>query len=342
MPAVCDLAAMRDAFVKLGLPGKRDQPAARRRSRHRSLGAGRRVRHERRRSATTSSSSTSATTSATCSCAGASRRSRTSGSCRPAPASATRSTSSTSRASCGPTKDGDVAYPDSLVGTDSHTTMINGLGVFGWGVGGIEAEAVMLGQPMAMLIPEVVGFELTGKLPRGRDRDRPRADRHADAAQEGRRRQVRRVLRRGHRGAVARRPRDDREHGARVRRDDGLLPGRRRDARVPALHRPPRRAGRSSSSATARRTSCGTTRRAKLRFSDTLVARSRRRSSRRSPGRSARRIACRSRTSRRAWRKSVARHARRQGRLRRRPRSTPGSAKAASPPPGTLGRHAKR
>jgi aconitate hydratase A / 2-methylisocitrate dehydratase len=60
-----------------------------------------------------------------------------------------------------------VAMPDSLVGTDSHTTMINGLGVFGWGVGGIEAEAVMLGQPMAMLIPEVVGFELTGRLPAG-------------------------------------------------------------------------------------------------------------------------------------------------------------------------------
>src|SRR5690242_18356054 len=60
-----------------------------------------------------------------------------------------------------------VAYPDSLVGTDSHTTMVNGLGVFGWGVGGIEAEAVMLGQPMAMLIPEVIGFELTGALPSG-------------------------------------------------------------------------------------------------------------------------------------------------------------------------------
>src|SRR5262245_60632252 len=60
-----------------------------------------------------------------------------------------------------------VAFPDSLVGTDSHTTMVNGLGVFGWGVGGIEAEAVMLGQPMAMLIPEVVGFELTGRLPAG-------------------------------------------------------------------------------------------------------------------------------------------------------------------------------
>jgi aconitate hydratase len=59
------------------------------------------------------------------------------------------------------------AYPDTLVGTDSHTTMINGLGVLGWGVGGIEAEAAMLGQPVSMLIPQVVGFKLTGKLPEG-------------------------------------------------------------------------------------------------------------------------------------------------------------------------------
>ena len=60
-----------------------------------------------------------------------------------------------------------TAYPDTLVGTDSHTTMINGLGVLGWGVGGIEAEAAMLGQPVSMLIPEVVGFELAGQLPEG-------------------------------------------------------------------------------------------------------------------------------------------------------------------------------
>jgi len=59
------------------------------------------------------------------------------------------------------------AYPDTLVGTDSHTTMVNGLGVLGWGVGGIEAEAAMLGQPMSMLIPQVVGFKLTGALPEG-------------------------------------------------------------------------------------------------------------------------------------------------------------------------------
>jgi len=59
------------------------------------------------------------------------------------------------------------AYPDTLYGTDSHTTMVNGLGVLGWGVGGIEAEAAMLGQPIAMLIPDVIGFRLTGKLPEG-------------------------------------------------------------------------------------------------------------------------------------------------------------------------------
>jgi aconitate hydratase len=60
-----------------------------------------------------------------------------------------------------------LVYPDTLVGTDSHTTMINGLGVLGWGVGGIEAEAAMLGQPVSMLIPDVVGFELSGQLPEG-------------------------------------------------------------------------------------------------------------------------------------------------------------------------------
>ncbi len=64
-------------------------------------------------------------------------------------------------------EEGGVLYPDSLVGTDSHTTMINGLGVVGWGVGGIEAEAVMLGQPIYMLIPEVIGVRVTGRLPEG-------------------------------------------------------------------------------------------------------------------------------------------------------------------------------
>ncbi len=66
-----------------------------------------------------------------------------------------------------PAQEIDLAYPDTLVGTDSHTTMINGLGVLGWGVGGIEAEAAMLGQPVSMLVPQVVGFKFTGSLPEG-------------------------------------------------------------------------------------------------------------------------------------------------------------------------------
>src|SRR5204862_4337661 len=65
-------------------------------------------------------------------------------------------------------KDGEWwLFPDTVYGTDSHTTMINGIGVLGWGVGGIEAEAAMLGQPSSMLIPQVVGFKLTGKMPEG-------------------------------------------------------------------------------------------------------------------------------------------------------------------------------
>ena len=68
-----------------------------------------------------------------------------------------------------------LVYPDTLVGTDSHTPMVNGLGVLGWGVGGIEAEAAMLGQPLSMLLPRVVGIELVGALPVGSHRDRSRA-----------------------------------------------------------------------------------------------------------------------------------------------------------------------
>ena len=94
-----------------------------------------------------------------------------SGSSRPIPESSTRSTSSTWPGSSSPrpvrTARPTLAYPDTLVGTDSHTTMINGLGVLGWGVGGIEAEAAMLGQPVSMLVPQVVGFKLTGSLPEG-------------------------------------------------------------------------------------------------------------------------------------------------------------------------------
>jgi aconitate hydratase len=77
-----------------------------------------------------------------------------------------------------------VAYPDTLVGTDSHTTMINGLGVLGWGVGGIEAEAVMLGQPIYMLTPQVVGMR-SRQAARGRHRHRPRAHDHPALRKKG-------------------------------------------------------------------------------------------------------------------------------------------------------------
>ena len=86
------------------------------------------------------------------------------------PGSSTGQADSAAPASSTMPADGDqpqVAYPDTCVGTDSHTTMVNGLGVVGWGVGGIEAEAAMLGQPVSMLIPKVVGFKLSGELPEG-------------------------------------------------------------------------------------------------------------------------------------------------------------------------------
>ena len=188
VPAVVDLAAMRDAMAELGGDPREDQPARAGRARDRPLGAGRLLRHadslrDQRRARVRAQPGALRS-----SCAGARTRSRPSRSCRPAPASCTRSTSSTWRASSSSTTARTSAYPDTLVGTDSHTTMINGLGVLGWGVGGIEAEAAMLGQPMSMLIPKRDRLPARRRAARGRDRDRPRADRHRDAAQEGRRR----------------------------------------------------------------------------------------------------------------------------------------------------------
>ncbi len=130
-----------------------------------------------------------------------------------------------------------LAFPDSLVGTDSHTTMVNGLGVFGWGVGGIEAEAAMLGQPLSMLIPAVVGFKLHGRASGRRDGDGPGAHRDADAAQKRRRRKIRGILRHGTFEPHPSRPRDDRQHGAGIWRDDGIFPGGQRNPRLSAFHR---------------------------------------------------------------------------------------------------------
>jgi aconitate hydratase len=88
-----------------------------------------------------------------------------------------------------------VLLPDTLVGTDSHTTMINGIGVLGWGVGGIEAEACMLGQPYYFLLPDVIGFELTGSLPAGTTATDLGAYHNTDIEENRCSRQVRRILR---------------------------------------------------------------------------------------------------------------------------------------------------
>ena len=137
------------------------------------------------------------------------------------------------------------AYPDTLVGTDSHTTMINGLGVLGWGVGGIEAEAAMLGQPVSMLVPQVVGYKLTGKLREGATA--------TDLVLT-----VTQALRKlgvvgkfvefygpGVAASAAGGSRHHQQHGSGVRRNLRHLPGRCGDAALSAAHRPHRRADRT-------------------------------------------------------------------------------------------------
>ena len=151
----------------------------------------------------------------------------------------------------------------------------------------------MLGQPVTMLIPQVIGFRLTGALPAGRDRHRPRADRHRDAAQERRRRQVRRVLRRRARRAAARRSRDDREHVARVRQHLRDLPDRRGDDALPRTDRRVRRTRSRSSRPTRRRRACGARTACAKRTTPTCSNSISPRSSRASRARSARRTACR-------------------------------------------------
>ena len=194
--------------------------------------------------------------------------------------------------------DARLAFPDTLVGTDSHTTMVNGLSVLGWGVGGIEAEAAMLGQPISMLIPEVIGFRISGKTEGRRHRHRPRAHRHRAPAAHGRGRQVRGVLRRGAGESAARGPRHHRQHGAGIWRDLRLLPRRRGDAQLSRGHRPQGFARRAGSRPMRKRKACiGTP----IRPTPSSPRRWRSistRSSRRSRVRGARRTACRSRARR--------------------------------------------
>ena len=294
VPAVVDLAAMRDGVVRLGGDPEEGQSAAARRAGHRPLGPGRslrraeRVRAERRARVLAQPRALHVPAlgpDGVRQLQGRPARHRH----RPPGQSRVPRARRLQRAGGGD----PLAYPDTLVGTDSHTTMVNGLGVVGWGVGGIEAEAAMLGQPISMLIPR--GRRLPpDQPPAGRgDRDRSRADDHRAAAQARRRRQVRRVLRARPRVPDDRRSRDARQHVAGIRRDDRDLPDRRHDARLPAPDRARRGAGRSSSRRTrrSRGSSARPTRRSDLHADDR--ARPRRRSSRASPARSGRRIACR-------------------------------------------------
>ena len=186
-----------------------------------------------------------------------------------------------------------VAFPDTLVGTDSHTTMVNGLGVLGWGVGGIEAEAAMLGQPLSMLVPQVVGFKLSGALPDGATATDLVLTVTEMLRKTGVVGKFVEYFGEGLHVAAARRPRDAREHVARVRRDVRLLPGRRRDARLPAADRTQpgahraRRGVLQGEPALARPDA--STRRTRRSSSSTSAT-----SSRRSPARAGRRTACRS------------------------------------------------
>ena len=227
--------------------------------------------------------------------------------------------------------DGELqAYPDTCVGTDSHTTMVNGIGVVGWGVGGIEAEAAMLGQPVSMLIPRVVGFKLNGDLPEGATA--------TDLVLT-----ITEMLRKhgvvgkfvefygpGVSVAAAGQPRHDRQHEPRVRLDDRGLPDRRGDHRSTSSSPVAATSSSRWSRPTPRSRASGTTptpSRATPRSSSSTWPRS----SRRWPARSARRTGCRCPTPRTPsaapWPTTSTRPARRRGTTRRR-RVLPGLRRA--------------
>ena len=270
VPCVVDLATMREAIGDLGGDPEQGQPAGAGRAGDRPLGDRRRVRHRRRLRAQRRDRVPAQRRALPVPALGAGRLRRTSGG------------AAGHRASCHQVNIEYLArvvfdrerrrpgLPGHLVGTDSHTTMVNGLGVLGWGVGGIEAEAAMLGQPVSMLIPQVVGFKLTGEMPRGRHGHRRGADRHRDAAQARRGRQVRRVLRRGRGRGAARQPRHHRQHEPRIRLHLRDLPDRRRDHRVPAASPAAPTSSWRWSRPTPKSRACGTTPSTEPAFSEYL------------------------------------------------------------------------
>ena len=243
VPAIVDLAAMRDAMDELGGDPAQDQPAGAGRARDRPLDPGRRL----RRAASPSSSNAELEFERNRERYAFLRWGQSAFdnfSVVPPNTGICHQVNLEYLARVVETRDGQ-AFPDTLVGTDSHTTMINGLGVLGWGVGGIEAEAAMLGQPVSMLIPQVVGFRLTGELPEGSTA----TDLVLTVTQMLRERGVVgkfvEFFGARPRQPAARRPRHDRQHGARVRRHLRDLPGGRRDAPLPRVLRAPGRAGRA-------------------------------------------------------------------------------------------------
>ena len=199
---------------------------------------------------------------------------------------------------------GGQAYPDTLVGTDSHTTMVNGLGVLGWGVGGIEAEAAMLGQPVSMLIPKVVGFKLTGEIPAGATA----TDVVLTITEMLRRHGVVGKFVEFYGEGVGAVPLANRATIGNMSPEFGStcrdLPDRRRDDPLPQAHRPPAPRSSSWSRPTPRSRASGTTRPAS-RSTPRRSSWTCRRSSPRSPAPSARRTASRCRESKQAFRSAL-------------------------------------
>ncbi len=225
-----------------------------------------------------------------------------------------------------------LAFPDTLVGTDSHTTMVNGLGVLGWGVGGIEAEAVMLGQPLYMVTPQVVGMKLHGQLREGVTA----TDLVLTVTQVLRKKGVVEKFVEFFGPGLAEMPLADRATIANmapgVRRHLRLLPGGRRDAALPAHHRPHARPRSTWSSATEGAGALPHRRRPRPRLHRHARAGSVRGRADRSPGRSGRTTACPSRQMKDALQQGP-RRAREGARLR------PGRGR---PRPHRIGRGARR
>ena len=247
VPCVVDLATMREAMAELGGDPTQDQPARPCRAGHRPLRHRRRLRHARGLRAQRRDRVRAQPRALPVPALGPGRVRRLQGRARRAPASSTRSTSSTWPASSSPARSTASSRPTPTPASapTRHTTMVNGIGVVGWGVGGIEAEAAMLGQPVSMLIPRVVGFKLSGDLPEGSTA--------TDLVLT-----ITEMLRKhgvvgkfvefygpGVSVAPAGQPRHDRQHEPGVRLHDRGLPDRRGDHQVPQAHRSQRGAARA-------------------------------------------------------------------------------------------------